>query len=150
MNSTGLLTELQSFLRRRGTDVETLSLNDMVVTMLDWHRLVRLDALSGPPKADVLIFRYGGWSEGCATGFKLSVVRKVTEEAAGGAETDWYAGITLLFEPARYADLSGFATVSADWPSTEAFLHAIESSPAYQRSANVTPMSVVVESGGLR
>ena len=29
MNSTGLLTELQSFLRRRGTDVETLSLNDI-------------------------------------------------------------------------------------------------------------------------
>jgi hypothetical protein len=77
------------------------------------------------------------------------VLRRITQSDAAG-DTDWFAGITLMFEPSRYADLPAFDTVSSDWKSVDAFLHAIESSAAYQALAAVTPMTVLLESGGLR
>jgi hypothetical protein len=150
LNSSTLLTALQTFLDQRRIEVEGLTAEPMVVTMFDWLRFGKVASLEGAPEADALVFRYGGWSEGCATGFKLSLLRRVTERDAEGRATDWYAGITLMFEPSRYAGMAPFSTVSSDWPSLEAFLHAIESSPAYRASAAMVPMGVVMESGGLR
>ncbi|MFO1320080.1 MAG: hypothetical protein U1F52_10725 [Burkholderiales bacterium] len=150
VNSSTLLTALQNFLGQRKVDPETLTAEPMVLAMLDWFRFVSIEGVERGSPADVLIYRYAGWSEGCATGFKLSLLRRVTERTASGETTEWFAGITLLFDPARYAATEGFSTVSTDWPSLEAFLHAIESSPAYRMSRTSTPMSVVVESGGMR
>lgn len=150
LNSSTLLTALQTFLDQRRVDVERLTADGMVMAMFDWKRFGKVSSVEGPPVADVLVYRYGGWSEGCATGFKLSLLRRVTERDASGQDTDWYAGITLMFEPSRYAGLAPFSTVSADWPSIEAFLSAIESSPAYKASVSTAPMGVVMESGGLR
>ena len=150
LNSSTLLTALQTFLDQRRVDVERLTADGMVMAMFDWKRFGKVSSLEGPPVADVLVYRYGGWSEGCATGFKLSLLRRVTERDAAGQETDWYAGITLMFEPSRYAGLEPFSTVSTDWPSIEAFLNAIESSRAYKASVSTAPMGVVMESGGLR
>jgi hypothetical protein len=55
-----------------------------------------------------------------------------------------------MFEPSRYADLAPLTTVSSDWKSIDAFLQAIESSPAYKVLVAGQPMSVLLESGGLR
>ena len=150
LNSSTLLAALQTFLDQRRVDVERLTAEPMVAAMFDWTRFGKVASVEGPPVADVLVYRYGGWSEGCATGFKLSLLRRVTERDADGRDTDWYAGITLMFEPSRFAGVAPFSTVSTEWPSTEAFLRAIESSPAYKASASTTPMGVVMESGGLR
>jgi hypothetical protein len=149
VNSYTLLAALQRFLERRGVRVEGLTVEPMVLAMLDWYRSAPIETLGEPPLADVLVYRYGGWSEGCATGFKLSLMRRVTVRSDGG-ETDWYAGVTLMFDPARYAEARPLSTVSADWPTLDAFLHAIESSPAYRASVAVTPMGAMLESGGLR
>ena len=150
MNSSSLLSALQTYLQRRKIEVETLTTDAVVAVMFDWFRLGPADPLDAPPAADVLLFRHGGWSEGCATGFKLSLLRRITERDANGAATDWVAGITLMFEPAGYGDLAPLSTASSDWPSLDAFLRAIESSAAYKRTMNVTPMGVLLESGGLR
>lgn len=149
-NSFDLLTALQSFLRERNVAVERLTVDRMIVTMIDWFRLTLLDLAKDAASADVLVFRYGGWSEGCATGFVFSVLRRITERNTENAETDWVAGITLLFEPSRYAGLAPLTTASSDWPSIEAFLRAVESSPAYKLLVGEQPMSVLLESGGLR
>jgi hypothetical protein len=149
LNSYSLLTELQTFLHERDVDADRLTAEPMVALMIDWFRLVPIDRLERAASADALVYRYGGWSEGCATGFRFSVLRRITEHRTG-ADTDWYAGITLLFEPSRYADLSPFDTVSSDWKSIDAFLHAIESSAAFKALSAATPMSVLLESGGLR
>ena len=150
VNSSTLLSALQSFLGQRKVDPEQLTAEPMVLTMLDWFRFVSMEGAKRGSPDDVLVYRYGGWSEGCATGFKLSLLRRVTERSETGAVTEWFAGITLLFDPAKYAATDPFRTVSTDWPSIEAFLHAIESSPAYRMSRTSTPMGVVVESGGMR
>jgi hypothetical protein len=150
LNSYTLLSSLQSFLQQRGVEVEGLTADSMVPLMIDWFRLVRLGLLEPAPAGDVLVYRYGGWSEGCATGFRFSVLRRVTDAAAGGGGTDWYAGITLMFDPSRYADLTPLNTVSSDWKSVDAFLHAIESSTAFKTLVAVTPMSALLESGGVR
>lgn len=150
LNASTLLSALQTFLDQRRVDVERLTAEPMVMAMFDWQRFGKVATLDGAPVADVLVYRYGGWSEGCATGFKLSLLRKVTEQDAEGRSTDWYAGITLIFDPSRYASMAPFATTSSDWPTLEAFLRAIESSPAYRASAATVPMGVVVESGGMR
>jgi hypothetical protein len=55
-----------------------------------------------------------------------------------------------MFEPSRYADLAPLITVSSDWQSIDAFLHAIEGSQAYKVLIAEPPMSVLLESGGLR
>ena len=149
-NSFDLLAALQSFLRERNVDVERLTVDPMIVTMIDWFRLVPLDLAKDTASADVLVYRYGGWSEGCATGFVFSVLRRITEPNAEGGETDWVAGITLMFEPSRYAGLAPLTTVSSDWQSIDAFLRAVESSPAYKLLVAEQPMSVLLESGGLR
>lgn len=150
MNSSSLLADLQSYLHRRNIEVERLTGESMVTAMAGWFRLGSADPLGGAPVADVLVFRHGGWSEGCATAFKLSLLRRVTERDASGAATDWVAGITLMFEPAAYGDLAPVSTASSDWPSLEAFLRAVESAPAFRRTATVAPMGVLLESGGLR
>jgi len=149
-NSFDLLTALQSFLRERNVAVERLTVDPMIVTMIDWFRLTPLDLAKDAASADVLVFRYGGWSEGCATGFVFSMLRRITERNTENAETDWVAGITLLFEPSRYAGLVPLRTASSDWQSLEAFLRAVESSPAYKLLVAEQPMSVLLESGGLR
>jgi hypothetical protein len=150
VNSFSLLVALQGFLRERSIDVERLTVDPMIGAMIDWFRLVPLDLIKDASSTDVLVYRYGGWSEGCATGFRFSLLRRITEPNAKEGETDWIAGITLMFEPSRYADLAPLIAVSSDWQSIDAFLHGIESSPAYKLLVSAQPMSVLLESGGLR
>lgn len=149
MNSYNLLGALQKFIKQRGVEMDSLTADPMVRLMIDWFRLVPIDHLERTASTDVLVYRYGGWSEGCATGFNFSLLRRITETHASG-DTVWIAGITLMFEPSFYANLTAFSTVSSDWKSIEAFLGAIENSPAFTALATARPMSVVVESGGLR
>lgn len=80
----------------------------------------------------------------------MSLLRRVTERNTGGGGTDRVAGITLMFEPRGHADLAPFTAVSSYWKSIEAFVEAIESSPAFKEIAVATPMAVLVESGGVR
>jgi hypothetical protein len=150
VSSFSLLGALQSFLHQRGVEVDRLTADPMVMLMIDWFRLVPIDLVKDASSDDVLVYRYGGWSEGCMTGFNFSVLRRITERNASGGDTDWFAGITLMFEPSRYSDLAPFNTVSSDWQSIDAFLRAIQSSPAFLTLASVKPMSVLLESGGLR
>ena len=150
LTSHGLLIQLQSFMREREVEPSDLSADEMVRLMVDWFRFAPVGANSGAPSADALVFRYGGWSEGCATAFKLSVLRRVTPKDAAGGETELLAGITLMFEPSKQAELFPFSTASTDWKSVDAFLQAVESSPAFRILASTKPMSAMIESGGLR
>jgi len=146
VSSHGLIAELQGFLRQREVDVNGLSADAMVRVMIDWYRFEPKKKALG----DALVYRYGGWSEGCATAFKLSLLRRVTEHDAGGLEAERFAGITLMFEPSGQAELMPFTAVSTDAKSIEAFLETVESSAAFKQLAGTTPMGVLVESGGVR
>ena len=144
MSKLTLHSSLQAFFNQRGVDVERLAAESMIKLMLDWFRLVPIAGMA----ADTLLFRYGGWSEGCVTGFKFGLLRRVA--ASDETRTEWLAGITLMFEPSRYAGVEPLNTESTDWGSLEAFGRAIESSPGFRLSAAITPMAVMVESQGLR
>jgi len=148
--SHGLIADLQSFLREQGVDANHLNAEAMVRLMVDWYRFAPAHEGAGTAAGDTLVYRYGGWSEGCATAFKLSLLRRVTEHDATGAETQRFAGITLMFEPSGQAELMPFTAVASDSKSIEAFLQTIESSPAFRQLASATPMGVVIESGGVR
>ena len=150
--SHALLAKLERFLHQQGVDAGRLSADTMVRLMIDWFRFAPIDSVAGASSADAdaLVYRYGGWSEGCATAFKLSLLRRVTERNTHGADPDRFAGITLMFEPSGHADLAPFTAVSSDWKSIDAFLEAIENSPAFRQLAVATPMAVLVESGGVR
>ncbi|HKB82287.1 MAG TPA: hypothetical protein VKD04_03660 [Burkholderiales bacterium] len=148
--SHGLLAELESFMRQQGVEATQLSADAMVRLMIDWYRFAADGKAGGTLSGDALVYRYGGWSEGCATAFKLSLLRRVTEHDITGVDTDRFAGITLMFEPSGHADLMPFTTVSSDRKSIGIFLQAIESSPAYKELSVTTPMTVLLESGGLR
>ena len=150
LTSHGLLTQLQGYMRERDVEANDLSADEMVRLMIDWFRFAPVDAIGGAPSEDALVFRYGGWSEGCATAFKLSLLRQVTPKDAAGGETELLAGITLMFEPSSQAELLPFSTASTDWKSVDAFLQAVESSPAFRMLAGTKPMSAMIESGGLR
>jgi len=150
-SSHGLIAELQGFMRQQGVDADRLSAEAMVRVMIDWYRFTspRKGNATGSA-SDALVYRYGGWSEGCATAFKLSLLRRLTEHDATGVETERLAGITLMFEPSAQAELMPFTAVSSDSKSIEDFLQTIESSPAFKVLASATPMGVLVEGGGLR
>ena len=145
-----LLAELESFMRERGVDSGHLSADTMVRLMIDWFRFAPRNSVASGSSTDALVYRYGGWSEGCATAFKLSLLRRASGRNAIDGATDVLAGITLMFEPSGHADLMPFTAVSSDWKSIEAFQQAIESSPAFKELAVATPMAVLVESGGVR
>ena len=150
LDSFTLLGALQRFLDQRRVAVPMLTADPAVSLMLDWYRLVPLDRIAQTASGDALVYRHGGWSEGCATAYKFSLLRRATEKTEGGGDTDWFAGITLLFEPSRYAALAPFSTTSADWPSLEAFAQAIDDSPGFKALAGEQPLGVSLESGGLR
>jgi len=150
MNSEVLLSSLQNFLQKRGIDPNRLTVKGMISVMTDWYQSERLIPGNTVAQNDMLVYRHGGWSEGCATGFNLSLLRRVRVSEDGGKDSEWVAGITLMFEPSRYGDLPPFSTNSSDWPSLEAFVHAIESSRAYKTSASSVPMGTAIEIGGLR
>ena len=148
--SRGLLADFERFLRQREIDANSLNADAMVRLMIDWFRFTPIDPVEGTLPTDALVYRYSGWSEGCATAFKLSLLRRVAVRNAMNGATDQLAGITLMFEPSGQAELMPFTTASSDWKSIDAFLDAIESSPAFRSLGTATPMAVVVESGGLR
>ncbi len=150
LTSHGLLNQLQGYMRERDVDANNLSADEAVRLMIDWFRFTPIDTIGGAPSTDALVFRYGGWSEGCATAFKLSLLRQVTPSISIDGETELLAGITLMFEPSSQAELLPFSTASSDWKSIDAFLQAVESSPAFRELAGTKPMAVMVESGGMR
>jgi hypothetical protein len=150
LTSHGLLIQLQHYMRDRNIDASTLGAEEMVKLMIDWFRMAPMAAADGTPSTDALLFRYGGWSEGCATAFKLSLLRQVTPKNASEDAADFLAGITLMFEPSAQAELLPFSTVSSDWKSIDAFVQAVESSPAFRELAGAKPMSAMVESGAMR
>jgi hypothetical protein len=147
MSNIALLSSLQTFLNQRGVEVDRLSAEQMVHAMIDWFRIVPIENIPKDSPQDTMIFRYGGWSEGCVTGFKFTLLRRV--ETKDDAGTQWHSGITLLFEPSRYANVAPLNTLSTDWQTLEAFVNAIESSPGFRLSTGLTPMAVIVETQGL-
>lgn len=149
VNAYALLATLQNFVERRQAAVSALDLPGMLDHMLAWYVALPPGRLLPEALSDELVYRYGGWSEGCATGFKVSLLRRLSVRAEPG-ETQWLAGISLLYEPAGRASLARFSTASADWPSLSAFRSAVESSPAFRQLAEAPPMAAALEGGGLR
>jgi hypothetical protein len=143
--SRNLLADLENFLRQRKVDVDSLTADQMVAVMIDWYRFVPAGTSGAEPSSDALVYRYGGWSEGCATGFRLSLLRRASD---GG--TDRVAGITLMFEPSSRSEIAPFTTASSDWKSMEAFREAVHGSPAFRQFGTAKPMAVMIERGGLR
>lgn len=143
--ATTLLTALDGYLRQRKVNLDSLTADQMVAVMIDWYRFAAADPGGGNAADDTLIYRYGGWSEGCATAFKLSLLRR-----AGDGGPDRIAGITLMFEPSSRSEIAPFSTASSDWKSIEAFLEAIQGSPAFRQFGSAKPMGVMIERGGLR
>ncbi len=148
-SSHALMAKLQRFVQDQGVDLAQLNADAMVRLMIEWYRFTPLQGRTGETADDALVYRYGGWSEGCATAFKLSLLRRVTEQT-GTQTSERVAGITLMFEPSNQADLVPFTAVSSEVNSIEAFLRTIESSPAFKQLAGATPMGVLIETGGMR
>jgi hypothetical protein len=150
INSYILLGALQKFLEQRHVAVDALTAEQALGQILDWYRLGRVAGATSTRSSDALVFRYGGWSEGCATAYKFSLLRRVTEPRESGGDTEWFAGITLMFEPGERAELAPFSTASSDWESLDAFVQAVKLSPGFRALVAEKPMGAVLESGGLR
>ena len=149
-SSYTLLGALQHFLTERKVQVDQLTADLAVMAMLDWYRLQPAGKWTSSAAGDALVYQYGGWSEGCATGYKFSVLRRITEKNDQGGETDWFAGITLMFEPSEAGDLPPYRTNTTEWKSIDAFYEAIQASGGFLKLQKRQPMSVMLESGGLR
>ena len=144
-----LMAKLQRYVHEQGVEITQLNADAMVRLMLNWYRFGAVKSMDGDTSGDALVYRYGGWSEGCATAFKLSLLRRVTEHT-GAQSVERFAGITLMFEPSNQAELVPFSAVSSDTESMDAFLRTIEMSPAFKQLAGATPMGVLIETGGVR
>jgi len=149
MDAYTLLWSLERFMQERGIAVAELTADPMLILMFDWHRLVKADKMGQAPLADTPVYRYGGWSEGCATGFRFSLLRRVTQHAAEGP-VSFNAGVTLMFDLGKLGHLQPFSAASSDHESPERFLEVIEDSPAYRQLGSATPMGAMLEMGALR
>lgn len=149
MNSQLLLSSLQSYVDKRKISVDQLSPEEMIRTMVDWYRTERVALAAADSSQDTLIYRYGGWSEGCATGFKLSLLRRIRTRDDNG-QADWMAGMTMMFDPSRFSAVVPFSTQASDWQTLDAFVRAIESSAGYRAVKQDSPVGALLEVGGLR
>lgn len=136
-----LLADLEDYLRQRDVDIDSLTVDKMLGVMTDWYRSVPI-VPNGEGAGDMLQFRYGGWSEGCATGFNVSLMRRAVGRGA--------AGITLMFEPSGGADLESFSTALSDPAAMAVFMEAVRGSPAFQAFGSARTMGALIEKGGLR
>lgn len=150
LTSHGLLSQLERFLRQREIEVGLLTADAVVGVMLDWMRFSPIAAGAEGGTADELVYQYGGWSEGCATGFKLSLLRKVSGSATGDGTGAITVGITLLFDSGANTRLAPYRLASSEASSIEDFMAGIERSPAYVKLATETPMSAFIERGAMR
>lgn len=150
LTSHGLLAQLERFLQQREIEVGLLTADAVVGVMLDWMRFSPIDAGGEGGTADELVYQYGGWSEGCATGFKLSLLRKVSGHATGDGNSTLTVGITLLFDSGANTRFAPYRLASSEANSIEDFMAGIERSPAYVKLATETPMSAFIERGGMR
>lgn len=150
LSSHGLLAQLERFLQQREIEVGLLTADAVVGVMLDWMRFSPIDAGGAGGTADELVYQYGGWSEGCATGFKLSLLRRVTGPAIGDGNGALMVGITLLFDPGANTRFAPYRLASSETKSIEDFMAGIERSPAYAKLAAETPMSAFIERGAMR
>jgi hypothetical protein len=139
------LGQLQGFLQERRIEASELTPGDSMRLMIEWYRITRAGEASTP--ADALVFRYGGWSEGCATAFNVSLLRRV--KALGG-DTDLVAGITLMFDPGSAPGVQAHLSSTADGTSLEDFAQLVQQSTVFKLLGNRKPMAVVVESGAFR
>jgi hypothetical protein len=149
-DAIGLLGRLQQFLDRRRVDVATLDGEGLVTLMVEWYRQTALDPADATATADVLMHQYGGWSEGCATGFKWGVVRRVELTEPDGSRVERFAGLTLMLEPSRFSGVAPVRFEVADRGALDAFVQRVERTPAYDTVLGERPMGVVLQSGGLR
>lgn len=150
LSSHGLLSQLERFLQQREIEVGLLTADTVAGVMLDWMRFSPIDAGGEAGTADELVYQYGGWSEGCATGFKLSLLRKVTGPAIGDGNGALTVGITLLFDPGANTRFAPYRLASSESVSIEDFMAGIERSPAYAKLAAETPISAFIERGAMR
>lgn len=150
LTSHGLLSQLEQFLQERKIDVSLLTADAMVGVMLDWVRFSPIAGGGESAAREELVYQYGGWSEGCATGFRLSVLRRVTGANPEGENLGLTAGITLLFEPSANTRLEPYRLASSELKTIEDFIAAIERSPGFRKLAAETPMSAFIERGALR
>lgn len=150
LSSHGLLSQLERFLQQREIEVGLLTADAVAGVMLDWMRFSPIDAGGEGGTADELVYQYGGWSEGCATGFKLSLLRKVTGPAIGDGNGALTVGITLLFDSGANTRFAPYRLASSESKSIEDFMAGIERSPAYAKLAAETPMSAFIERGAMR
>lgn len=149
LGSHGLMKQLEKFMHERQADVGELTADGAVDLMVDWMRFSPVVAAGGETTEDALLYQYGGWSEGCATAFKMSLLRRVTARDAAGARSEHLAGITLMYEPSGQSELKPYSAV-ADAKSLESFVATIESSPAFRELGSQKPMAAMVEGGGIR
>lgn len=139
-----LQSSLQTFLAQRSVSVRELTVHPATELMVDWFRLVPIEGIPHRAPEDTLVFRYGGWSEGCATGFKIRTQRRIALPD-GAVQSSAVVGIALLFATDRFGDLDPLATSTSDWRSLEAFVAAIESSAGFLRLAAERPSDVLLE-----
>ena len=141
MNQVLLTASLNNFLQQRAVVTARLSSHPMLELMADWYRFTPFDGVSHGPPADTLMFRYGGWSEGCATGFKIGLQRRITPLDAPRVME---AGITMLFGWERYSGVEPFSVGLEQAGSLEAFVKAVEASRGFLISASDAPTDISV------
>ena len=144
-SSHGLLKQLEKFMDQRQAAVGELNAAEAVGLMVDWMRFSPVASAE-----DSLLYQYGGWSEGCATAFKLSVLRKVVELGADGASVEHLAGITLMYEPSSQSEFTPYKAASSGAKTLEGFVQSIEASPAFVALGTQKPMASMLETGGIR
>jgi hypothetical protein len=150
LSSHALMNQLERFMHEREVEVGSLTADEAVGLMVDWVRFSPMVAANGEPSQDALLYQYAGWSEGCATAFKMSLLRRVTQRDAGGDTGEYLAGITLMFEPSSQAELKPYRALSSEAKSLEDFMSTIERSPAFVELGRQKPMAAMVEGGGIR
>ena len=156
INAFTMLNALQAFLEKRSVDVNTVRADDMVTLMhglliKSFQRL--LGKLAGAvARQNVEQAQWTGQENGinALEQRRVALLPLGQRQDVAVAHVEWLSGITLMFEPAGYAHLKSMSIASSESASIESFMRTVQQSPAYQACVYVTPVAVLVESGGVR
>ena len=148
MSPSNSSASMQDFLAQRGLTPATVTVPQLIESMLEFYRTVRATGLINDPQADMLLFQWGVFDWGQGEHYEIDLTRQFIASGAFDDDTISQLRFTAYFAPTpelRAISVSNrWCDSIADIDSFSAFIHG---SAAYHAVSPMKPLRVSLHWG---
>lgn len=137
---------MQDFLTRRGLTASTVTVPQMIESMLEFYRSVRASGLANDTQSDMLLYQWGVFDWGHGPQFEIEMTRQCILAGAGGDDAISQLRFTAYFSPTNELQAIGHSNrwckSVAELASFSSFIHKHK---AYEAVQSVRPSKVTLQ-----